>query len=125
MSTVKGVSELLLVVMDTSGKVFGGYIPTELKFKDSFFGSGEAFLFKLDPEQASAVIFGSTLENLHFVYCASDGIGFGADPYYGLFIDPELTNGSSHACQTFANDLLTTSSHFNIKRLELWSVRNQ
>lgn len=125
MSTVKGVSELLLVILDTSGKVFGGYIPTELAFKETFFGSGEAFLFKLDQDQSSVVVFGSTLENLHFVYCDSDGFGFGSDPYYGLFIDPELTKGSTHACKTYANDLLTVVNHFTIKRIELWSVRKQ
>lgn len=111
--------------MDTTGKVFGSYISAELACKESFFGNGEAFLYKLDQDQTSAVIFGSTLENLHFVYCDSDGFGFGSDPYYGLFIDHELSKGSTHACKTYANDLLTSVNHFTIKRIELWSVRKQ
>lgn len=125
MTKAKGITESLLVIMDTTGRIFGAYIPTDLEFKHHFFGSGESFLFKLDADQSSAVTFGSTMENLFFVYCAADGLGLGSDPHYGLFIDPELTRGSSHACKTYSNDVLTAVSHFAIKRIELWSIRDQ
>lgn len=123
MNKAKGLSESVLVIMDTTGRVFGAYISCDLHFKSTFYGNGESFLFKLDADQSSAATFGATLDNLFFVYCGSDGVGLGSDPHYGLFLEPEMTRGSTHACKTYANDVLSAVNYFVIQRIELWKVR--
>ena len=39
--------EVLMIVKDTYGRVFGGYFSQNLTLRDDFFGTGESFLFKL------------------------------------------------------------------------------
>lgn len=103
--------------MDRDGNKFGGYISAELKKNDDFFGTGESFLFKL--KDNSAVIYGCTMNNCYFNTCDDTGIGFGSDPHFGLFINENLDKGSTHACQTFSNDVLTSKNHFGIRKLEV------
>lgn len=82
-----------------------------------YFGTGESFLYKLSKE--SGAIYGSTLDNLYYLFCDATGIGFGSDPHFGLFIEQSLVKGSSHACKTFSNDVLTNQTHFVIQKLEV------
>lgn len=67
------------------------------------------------------MVYQATLQNLYYCYCNTDGIGFGADPHFGLFIDKSLTSGSSHACRTYENEPLSYNEHFTIKKLEVFS----
>ncbi len=124
LNNCRHAGELVLVVLDTQGNIFGGYLSDSLDYHNGYYGTGETFLFKVDAKQTSVVIFSATLENLMFLHCSSEGLGFGSDPHYGLFIEPDLTKGSTHACKTFANDVLGSHSHFVIKRIELWSFKS-
>lgn len=86
--------------------------------KKNFYGTGSSFLFKKGENDLA--IYGSTMNNNYFLFSDHDGIGMGSDEYYGLFIDNSLCKGSSHGCKTYYNDVLSTDTHFKIKRLEIW-----
>jgi TLD len=64
------------------------------------------------------------MENFHYCFCDKDGVGFGSDPHFGLFIDESLLKGSSHICKTYANGLLSDHEHFSIKELEVYGFVN-
>lgn len=85
-----------------------------------FFGTGETFLFRVEPDFSQLTVYNATLENYWFLMCDTEGIGIGSDPHFGLYVDKELTQGSSHRCKTFSNDPLSDRSHFVIKKIELW-----
>ncbi len=70
------------------------------------------------------MIYKSSMQNLFFCYCNNDGIGFGSDPHFGLFIDQSLTSGSTHSCKTFLNESLSDKEHFTIKRLEVFAFKH-
>jgi hypothetical protein len=42
---VHEVSPLILVIKDLDGWVFGAYLSDKLQVKNSFYGSGESFVF--------------------------------------------------------------------------------
>jgi hypothetical protein len=113
------------MLMDTHGRVFGGYLPCELEFRNSYFGTGESFLFRVDQEGDHLMVYPASMDNLMFVYCSSMGIGLGADPHFGLFVDADLDKGSSHPCKTYSNEVLSHHNHFTIKRMELWVFRDE
>ena len=76
-------------------------------------------------QNESLTVYQSTMNNTYFSYCDNSGIGFGSDPHFGLFIDESLTKGSSHACRTFNNDVLSSQAHFSVARLEVWGFKSK
>jgi hypothetical protein len=120
--TCAGKGEVIIVVQDTQDAIFGGYFSQTMEIKQNYFGTGESFLFTLAKE--GLVVYRSTMQNIFFCYCNVDGIGFGSDPHFGLFIDSSLTAGSTHGCQTFNNKPLSGKSHFTVKRLEVFGFKH-
>jgi len=114
--------EVVVVLTDSNQNTFGGYFSGPLEKKDGYFGTGESFLFKYTPDKG-VFVYGSTGSNNFYNYCASEGFGWGSDPHFGLFIDQSLVTGSTHACQTFSNDVLSNASHFNLHKLEIWGFK--
>lgn len=70
------------------------------------------------------MVYRSTGSNTFFCYSNNDGIGFGADNHFGLFIEESLSKGSTHECKTYANELLSSKDHFTIKRLEVFGFKH-
>lgn len=114
-----GKGEIIILVKDTKGNIFGGCFSQPLEVKDDFYGTGESFLFKLDTKNKDLAIYTSTMQNCFFCYCDHEGIGMGSDEHYGLFIDSSLNKGSSHCCKTYANAVLTEGNHFAIYDVEV------
>lgn len=63
------------------------------------------------------------MANGYYHYVSAEGIGFGSDPHFGLFIDSNLSKGSTHACKTYSNDVLSTKTHFTIQKLEVFTFK--
>jgi hypothetical protein len=59
------------------------------------------------------------MENCFFCYSDHEGFGFGADEHFGLYVQENLSKGSSHPCKTYANAILSNKNHFAIKDLEV------
>lgn len=112
----------MLVILDFYGNTFGAYVPVTLELKPGYFGTGETFLFRLENHQTVLRAKFPTMDNLFFLHCSSEGIGFGSDPHFGLFVNSELDSGSTYTCKTFDNQPLSTQEEFGIKRIELWAI---
>ncbi|XP_015910390.2 oxidation resistance protein 1 isoform X2 [Parasteatoda tepidariorum] len=111
-------SPVILAIEDTDGAVFGALLSYPLRPSDSFYGTGESFLFTFHP---AFKIFRWTGENDYFVKGNMDSISVGAsEGHFGLWIDGDLYRGRSVRCQTYDNDTLASSSDFIIKTLEAW-----
>jgi hypothetical protein len=112
---------LIIIVMDEFKNIFGGYMTHGFDFKDVFFGTGESFLFKLIDDVI--YVYNSTFNNDLYCFADEDGFGMGSDNHYGLFVDQSLKKGSSHVCQTYLNEPLSSQSHFNILNMEIWGFQ--
>ena len=50
------------------------------------------------------------------------GFSVGAGDLYGLYVNSDLMNGSSHPCETFENVSLSYRLDFRILELEFWGL---
>ncbi|KAG8195322.1 hypothetical protein JTE90_028466 [Oedothorax gibbosus] len=111
-------SPVILVIQDTQEAVFGALLSYPLRCSDSFYGTGESFLFTFHP---AFKVFKWTGNNDYFVKGDTESVSIGAsEGHFGLWIDGDLYRGSSLQCQTYDNDPLAPSNDFIIKTLEAW-----
>jgi hypothetical protein len=134
-SRARGVGASLLLVLDDQHNVFGGfasrdwsgddfsssahvgggvftrgsvgYLPSPVRGRtsDSWFGSGDAFLFRLRP---AFEVYRWTRHNSLFQLAKDDCIAFGGSSASGsqrcgLWLDSALEKGSSSASETYGN----------------------
>jgi hypothetical protein len=96
------------VLKDMQGGVFGGFATRGWTEKgESYYGDGESFVWSLVGEagtEGGAALrrYGWSTENSYFqLSTPKDGLAMGGGGSFALFVDPELLNGSSGACETF------------------------
>lgn len=111
---------VVLLVRDVRGNIFGGFYSTDFRHANQYVGTGESFLFKFEGGDYCLKHWKATGKNSWFCRCDSEGIYMGSEPYSGLFIDNTVTNGSTHACQTYDNTQLSYSDKFRVHKLEIW-----
>ncbi|KAK6904580.1 hypothetical protein I203_105396 [Kwoniella mangroviensis CBS 8507] len=121
----------LLVVRDGRGNRFGAYINESIvKREGTYYGTGESFLFKLDPV-SGVQVYRWTGKNQYFALCESGFISFGGgDGTYGLLLDSTFTQNSSATCPAYDNEILSESSPrksqkaslFDCVGLEVWGT---
>jgi len=113
-------SPTLLCVEDTRGNVFGSFLSCPIKLHDSFYGTGESFLFTCRPEFK---IFNWSGENLFFARGYVDSLLIGAgEGKFGLWLDSSLYQGRSEACITYKNcPLVPGGGDFIVRTVECWS----
>lgn len=150
-SRAKNTGPTLLVVLDESQSVFGGFAsrdwsghdygttaahsvasyargsvgympsPHRGRTSDSWFGSGDAFLFSLRPTFA---VHRWTRSNNEFQLAKENCLAFGGGGYgkFGLWLDGNLEKGSTGPCETYGNPPLsqTTGETFRVVRVELY-----
>jgi len=121
----------ILALRDADGALFGTWIGEPLRMHaGSYYGSGEAFLWKEDTEDASPRVWKWTGANSYVALCEPKFISFGGgEGHYGLYIDAGLLDGSSARCSTFGNAILCSGAgdmrgeaRFECVGLEVWSV---
>lgn len=44
---ISGKGELMIVIEDSDGNIFGGFMTQSFAIRDSFFGTGDSFIFKV------------------------------------------------------------------------------
>ena len=64
----------------------------------------------------------SPTRNDYFVIVLKDGLGIGGAGHFSIFLDGDLTLGSSGQCGTFCSPCLASSESFTIKRIEYWGL---
>lgn len=112
-------SPILIAVKDTNDNVFGAMTSCELKYSDSFYGTGETFLFTFYPEFK---VFHWTGDNNFFIKGNQESLSIGAGQgVYGLWFDEDLYHGRTNKCETFDNDILTSTEDFVVKGVEAWA----
>ncbi|XP_078481137.1 oxidation resistance protein 1 [Ciona intestinalis] len=109
---------VVIVVQDSNGHVFGAFCSNEPHVSEHFYGTGETFLFTLEP---NIEIFTWSGENNFFVKGNPDSLSIGGgDGSSGLWLDSDLCHGSSHTCLTFQNNPLASTEDFFIQNVEVW-----
>ncbi|XP_043998399.1 nuclear receptor coactivator 7 isoform X2 [Gambusia affinis] len=112
-------SPVLIVIKDALDELFGAFLSDPLKPSETFYGTGETFLFMLHPRFKS---FRWTGENSFFIKgdldCFAVGGGSG---HFGLWVDENLYLGRSSPCYTFNNCCLSETDDFRIMELEVWT----
>ncbi|KAH7474524.1 TLD domain-containing protein 2 [Phytophthora ramorum] len=115
-------SPTLLVVKDTEGNVFGGFASDEWHRAFHYYGTGESFLFSFANTSAAGgfVKYHWSRKNSYFMLCSDESLIMGGGGNFGLFLDSDLSAGTSGACETFNSPPLTTSPEFSCVQVELW-----
>uniref|UniRef100_A0A6G1SCX8 Oxidation resistance protein 1 n=1 Tax=Aceria tosichella TaxID=561515 RepID=A0A6G1SCX8_9ACAR len=115
---------VLLIIKDNEGTVFGAFSSCNLRPSESFYGTGETYLFTFkhqQQQQSTLKRYPWTGDNLYFIKGGTDSLAFGAgEGNFGLWLDEDLYHGSTHSCKTFNNEPLTNHEDFVVCTLECW-----
>ncbi|XP_047677918.1 nuclear receptor coactivator 7 isoform X2 [Tachysurus fulvidraco] len=112
-------SPVLLLIRDDNEQVFGGFLSHPLHPSDTFYGTGETFLFLLHPRFKC---FRWTGENSFFIKGDLDSFAVGGGSgHFGLWLDESLYVGRSSPCYTFNNCSLSENSDFRVLEFEAWT----
>jgi len=113
-------SSTLLLVLDSGGAVFGGFVSQPWRKGHHYFGTGESFLLQVHPRFA---VYRWTSANDFFAIAEPNYLALGGGGGYGLHLDSCLEQGSSAKCDTFNNECLASAPEFRCVKLELWTFR--
>ncbi|TRY67664.1 hypothetical protein TCAL_08482 [Tigriopus californicus] len=145
-------SPTLLVIHDTRNFRFGALVSDSFRILESFYGTGESFLFRLpigetadsDAEDLSPTsgahadedledsesklpniqVWRWSTKNEYFITCSPQSLSIGAgDGQFGLTIDSDLHHGRTDHCATYDNEPLDPHKDFNVKSVEVWNFR--
>eukprot|EP01122_Echinamoeba_exundans_P013067 TRINITY_DN5639_c0_g2_i1.p1 TRINITY_DN5639_c0_g2~~TRINITY_DN5639_c0_g2_i1.p1 ORF type:complete len:723 (-),score=94.45 TRINITY_DN5639_c0_g2_i1:3-2171(-) len=108
----------VMIVEDTEGYVFGGFVSESWEPRKGFYGTGESLLFSLFP--AFNVYPWSGL-NDYFMFAREDQLAIGGGGgKFGLWLDSEFLQGASAPCDTFLNSCLASQEYFQCSVMECW-----
>lgn len=112
-------SPALIVIKDDLDEVFGAFLSHPLRPSETFYGTGETFLFMLHPRFKC---FRWTGDNSFFIKGDLDSFAIGGGSgHFGLWVDENLYLGRSSPCYTFNNCCLSETDDFRIMELEVWT----
>ncbi|XP_058470705.1 nuclear receptor coactivator 7 isoform X1 [Solea solea] len=112
-------SPVLIVIKDALDEIFGAFLSHPLRPSETFYGTGETFLFMLHPRFKC---FRWTGENSFFIKGDMDSFAIGGGSgHFGLWVDENLYLGRSSPCYTFNNCCLSETDDFRIMELEVWT----
>ena len=122
---VEGYNHTLLVVRTTKGDIFGGYADSEWKAQHQgnpeFYGSAQAFLFRVDGDEARVFKWTGANRYIQFVDAKSSMLAFGGGGgSFGLCIQSDFQVGSTGTCATFSNEPLCADENFAIVDVECY-----
>ncbi|XP_047466888.1 nuclear receptor coactivator 7 isoform X2 [Mugil cephalus] len=116
-----GVTEspVLIIIKDALDEIFGAFLSHPLRPSETFYGTGETFVFMLHPRFKC---FRWTGENSFFIKGDLDSFAVGGGSgHFGLWVDENLYLGRSSPCYTFNNCCLSSTDDFRIMELEVWT----
>ncbi|KAL7631306.1 UNVERIFIED_CONTAM: hypothetical protein RMT77_018387 [Armadillidium vulgare] len=140
---VENYEPTLILIRTTNDEIFGAYCSTawsqrkhrdEYGHKQTYFGTGETFLFTLKPEVKKYEWVGITQQKENrelssvahqselFLHADTDMISIGGGNGHGLMLDYELQFGKTERCDTFNNLPLCSTPDFEIKVVEVFSL---
>lgn len=152
LESIKASTYTIIAVETTHGEVFGSFTGTAWTRHTKWFGSGEAFLWRLKKsrmtteEQAQEADFENEMEVFPFTgyddmvqYCTSRTIAVGGGDWLddefpfedeprgiGFMLDGDLAGGETNSSATFSNPRLckktSLSNEFAIRNMEVWTL---
>ena len=125
---VAKTSPTVLLVKDLQEDVFGVFGTDPWERQDNFYGTGETFVFQLEPE--IHVYHWNQKENSeqkrndYFMYSTGSCIAVGGGGHFALWLDEDLLYGNSAKSETFGNECLAGEGKevFKIKSIEVWGL---
>ncbi|KAI5116309.1 hypothetical protein M0805_009635 [Coniferiporia weirii] len=121
----------LIALQDADGGVFGAWIGEGIHLSHgSYYGGGDSFLWRVDPHEPHELkVYKWTGRNGYVAFCDTDGFSFGGgEGHYGLYVDGNLIEGTTHPCPTFDNECLAQGTRrgrmvaFDCVGLEVWGI---
>lgn len=146
LQNVRGSKSTLIAIETVDGEVFGSFTNAAWRKSPSFFGSGEAFLWRMRNDRKTVCtsildqarveseieVFPWTGSNYMIQFCDDKRIAIGSGTAlatnggFGLCIDDQVLHGTSSYCSTFNNPPLSKEhqdgSPFEIVNLEVWTL---
>jgi hypothetical protein len=110
----------VIIIEDSWGYVFGGFISPGLQQSGTYYGNGESFVFSVLPEPRQYhwtkknELFISS--NSHVFAMGGGGLGF------AFQLDDEFNDGTSNSSDTFDNPILSSNEFFKCLNVEIWSL---
>ena len=110
----------VLLIRDLNGQRFGSFVSEAFKVSEFTYGSGETFVFSVNP--FLRVWKWSGGRNSLFVLCSNSAVCVGIDDgKFAIYLDADLNRGRSQSCETFGNELLTPTGDFQAAVVEVWT----
>eukprot|EP01041_Mallomonas_annulata_P000361 gene361-661_t len=126
--TIRGIngrstySSCLIIVEDSWGYIFGGYLSHDLQNNGGYYGNGEDFVYSLTPKPEKFKWTGEndffTISNTHQLAMGGGGEGF------AFQLDDELDTGVSNRSDTYSNPILSSTEFFKCLNVEVWTLEN-
>ncbi|CAG8478809.1 2504_t:CDS:2 [Paraglomus occultum] len=125
---VKDKGPLILAIKDADDQVFGAFVTDPFRPRTSFYGTGECFLWKcihVNKETPMVRFYLWSGKNEYLIFCSIDYFAIGGgDGRTGLWVDSGLEKGTSAACETFDNEILSSTPQFDCMGLEIWGFKD-
>ncbi|XP_066528479.1 TLD domain-containing protein 2-like [Hoplias malabaricus] len=110
----------VLIIRDSYRQVFGVVCSAPLRVSTAYYGTGQTFVFSFSPHLQ---VYKWTGGNSFFIKGSVDSLHFGGGRgRYGLWINGDLIRGRSQTCETFDNEVLSSTEDFLINELEVWTL---
>jgi len=116
----------IVVIRDSEDAIFGCYASAQWKPDTKYYGTGESFVFRVDPENNENLqVFRWTRSNNYFQYSGVDHIGIGGGGHFAFHLSGEMYAGISGECETFGSPCLASSMDFKCVTLEMWAFETR
>lgn len=110
----------IVIIEDSWGYVFGGFISPTIENKTAYYGNGESFVFSILPTPKA---YKWTGKNDLFVLSNHNCIAMGGGGEgYSWQLDDELDTGVSCCSSTYNNPVLSSSEFFKCLNIEVWAL---
>jgi len=107
----------LIVIEDSWGYVFGGYVGHPIENRPGYYGTGQSFVFTFHPEFKA---YNWTGKNDFFLVSNESQLAMGGGGGFAFTLDNELDSGVSSRSETFDNPTLSSSEYFKCLNVEVW-----
>ncbi|ORX48116.1 hypothetical protein BCR36DRAFT_413266 [Piromyces finnis] len=96
------------------------------RMKSNFSASTNSSTLSLSGNGGKVKLFLWKQTNYFFINSTNEYVSVGSGGgKYGLWFDQQMLNGRSQVCETFRNEVLSTSEDFQIVDIELWAFTTQ